>query len=66
MSKSVCMLLDERVGKIHKVILGKVQIKALELELGNSYAKEDYENLNQYRDIVIEKSDEKYEWQEIK
>ena len=53
MSKTMIMLLNERVGKIKEVELGKKQISMLEKELENSYEKEDYENLSEFRGIKI-------------
>lgn len=65
MSKSMIMLLSERVGKIKEVELGKKQISMLEKELENSYAKEDYENLSEFRGIKISKSDKDFYWSEV-
>ena len=45
MSKTMIMLLNEIVGNVKEVVLGKSQIKSLEDELKYSYAKEDYEKM---------------------
>ena len=37
----------------------------LEKELENSYEKEDYENLSEFRGIKIFKSDEDFYWSEV-
>ena len=66
MSKSMVMLLNERVGNVKEVVLGKSQIKSLEDELKHSYAKEDYENMSEYRGIKITKSDDDWKWDDVK
>ena len=65
MSKTMIMLLNERVGKIKEVELGKKQISMLEKELEHSYEKEDYENLSEFRGIKIFKSTEDFYWSEV-
>ena len=65
MSKTMIMLLNERVGKLKEVERGKKQISMLEKELENSYEKEDYENLSEFRGIKIFKSTEDFYWSEV-
>lgn len=64
MSKTICMLLDEKAGYISEVTLGQEQKIAFEKELEYSYAKEDYENLKEYHGIKIKFSNKDFLWEE--